>query len=349
MSGVLYAEESWNPLARTVELTEDRLRIGGRHTPVPELNLAAMAEAFLSGHWLGGGGTVRALAALGPATAIVPVTRISGSTHPVRVRRAAEFAHALGELAVRRVGGPGAVAALTEVARTEGVPLWIARRIAPGPAGTIAVAVDRRSARVDVWSASAPAVRLRAPYGVSPDRRIRDRGLVLTVGEVPASLAVTADRRRSRCAVTVDIPYRRWELRREDARTSRLLCNGRPVAFLGRPQPGRARGTPLQPLADVWHQGGDPLDAVMAHAVAAAFGLGDGTGAVRFRTRPVPSRGESVWSDPWYSNLGSGTYDNGPGGGGEWDSVGGWDGGGGGSDGGGGGGDGGGGGGGGGD
>ncbi|MFG2192908.1 hypothetical protein [Streptomyces sp. NPDC048639] len=342
MHGVLYAEESWNPLARTVELTEDRLRIGSRYTPLSELNLAAMAEAYLSRQWLGGGGALRALTALGSGTGIVPITRITGSTHPVRVRRAAEFAYVLGELAVRRVGGPGAVAALAEVARAEGVPLWIARRIAPGPgaAGTIAVAVDRRTARVDVWSASAPVVRVRAPYGVSPDRRIPDRGLVLTVGEVRAALVVTAERRRSRCAVTVGIPYRYWELRREGARASRLMCNGHPVALLARPRPGAGRGMLLQPLADVWHQGADPLDAVMAHAVAAAFGLGDGTGAVRFRSRPLPSRGESVWSDPWYSDLGSGAYDNSPGGGGEWDSggSGGGDGGGGGSDGGGGGG-----------
>ncbi|MEV6314795.1 hypothetical protein [Streptomyces sp. NPDC051776] len=332
MSGVLYTEQAWNPLARTVELTEERLRVGARDTPVSELNMAAMAEAYLSGQWLGGGGAVRPLAALAPGKGIVPVTRITGSTHPVTVRRAAEFAHVLGESAVRRVGGPGAVAALSEVALAEGVPLWIARRIAPGPAGTIAVAVDRRSARVDVWSASAPAVRLRAPYGVSPDRRIPDRGLVLTVGEVRAALVVTADRRRPRCAVTVDIPYRRWELRRENSRASRLMCNGHQVALLARPRPGAGRGMLLQPLADAMHQGTDPLDAVMAHAVAAAFGLGDGTGTVRFRTRPLPSRGESVWSDPWYTNLGSGACDNGPGGGGEWDGggSGGFDGGGGG-------------------
>ncbi|MFS8666100.1 MAG: hypothetical protein LOD84_10585, partial [Limnochordales bacterium] len=59
LSRVLYGEQSWNPLARTVELTEERLRVGRRATPLEELHLAAMAEAFQRGQWLGGGGTER--------------------------------------------------------------------------------------------------------------------------------------------------------------------------------------------------------------------------------------------------------------------------------------------------
>ena len=59
MSQVLYGERSWNPLARTVELTGDQLRRGGRATPLGELNLGAMAEAFRRGSWLGGGGAHR--------------------------------------------------------------------------------------------------------------------------------------------------------------------------------------------------------------------------------------------------------------------------------------------------
>lgn len=59
MNQVLYRERSRNPLARTVRLTEDGLRRGGRTTPLDELNLAAMAEAFLRGCWLGGGGAER--------------------------------------------------------------------------------------------------------------------------------------------------------------------------------------------------------------------------------------------------------------------------------------------------
>ncbi|WAX81349.1 hypothetical protein [Streptomyces sp. KMM 9044] len=46
MSRMLYGEQSWNPLARTVEFSGDRLRRGGRSTPLSELNLHAMAEAF---------------------------------------------------------------------------------------------------------------------------------------------------------------------------------------------------------------------------------------------------------------------------------------------------------------
>ncbi|MGW2243838.1 hypothetical protein ACWCWG_15605, partial [Streptomyces hirsutus] len=61
VSQVFYGERSRNPLARTVELTGDRLRRGGRITPLGELNLGAMAEAFRRGFWLGGGGTERPL------------------------------------------------------------------------------------------------------------------------------------------------------------------------------------------------------------------------------------------------------------------------------------------------
>jgi hypothetical protein len=151
MSQVLYEERSRNPLARTVELTEGGLRRGGRTTPLAELNLGAMAEAYLRGCWLGGGGAERSLASLPQGSGTVPVTRVTGTTTPLRVRRAADFARALGELAVRRCGGVEQVGVLFVRAHAEGVPLWIARRYAPGPAGPVAVAVDRRSVRVDVW------------------------------------------------------------------------------------------------------------------------------------------------------------------------------------------------------
>ncbi|WP_406726278.1 hypothetical protein WJ438_18760 [Streptomyces sp. GD-15H] len=61
------------------------------------------------------------------------------------------------------------MATLADRARSEGVPLWIARRFAPGPAGPVAVAVDRRLIRVDVWGPHAPVVRIRAPYGFHRD------------------------------------------------------------------------------------------------------------------------------------------------------------------------------------
>ncbi|MEU0945481.1 hypothetical protein ABZ379_22230 [Streptomyces canus] len=58
---VLYSERSWNPLARTVELNEDGLRVGGWTMPLSELDLGAMAEAFQRGCWLGGSGAERPL------------------------------------------------------------------------------------------------------------------------------------------------------------------------------------------------------------------------------------------------------------------------------------------------
>ncbi|MGN7140313.1 hypothetical protein [Streptomyces pseudogriseolus] len=102
---VLYGERSRNPLARTVRLTEDALRRGGRTTPLEELNLAAMAEAFLRGAWLGGGGAERPLTSLPEGAGAVPVTRATGTCAPLKVRQAPAFARALGELAVGRCGG----------------------------------------------------------------------------------------------------------------------------------------------------------------------------------------------------------------------------------------------------
>ncbi|MFJ8444825.1 hypothetical protein [[Kitasatospora] papulosa] len=178
MSQVLYGERSWNPPAQTVELTEERLRRGGRTTPLDELNLGATAEAYRRGYWPGGGGAERPLDRLAESSGIVPLTRVTGTTTPLKVREAAAFARAFGELAVRRCGGPGQVAALADRARAEGVPLWIARRLAGGPAGPVAVAVDRRLVRVDVWGPHAPAVRIRAPHGFHEDVQGPSKGCV---------------------------------------------------------------------------------------------------------------------------------------------------------------------------
>lgn len=350
MSQVLYAERSRNPLARTAELTEDRLRRGAWTTPLDELNLAAMADAYLRGRWLGGGGTERPLDQLPQGSGAVPVTRVTGTTKPLPVRRAAEFAHALGELAVRGSGGPEQVAALAARARAEGVPLWMARRFAPGPAGPIAVVVDRRLVQVDVWGPHAPAVRLRAPSGYQPHPRDPSGGLVLTVGPVHARLELRRTFRKSKSGVEIGTPERHWTLRRENAESSWLLRDDRRVALLTRP-PRRAEpapGTVLLPLAAVHHESPDPLDAVMAHAVAVSFGLGDTTGTARFRQRPRWADDDTpTWDTSWFSNLGRGRDDNEPGGGDGWgsdggdagDGGGGGDSGGGGGDGGGGGGD----------
>lgn len=245
MSQVLYGERSWNPLARTVELTEDRLRRGARTTPLSELNLGAMAEAFQRGCWLGGGGAERPMERLAEGTGVIPVTRVTGTATPVRVRQAAEFARKLGELAVRRCGGPDQVAALAAQARVEGVPLWIARRFAPGPAGPITVAVDRRLVRVDVWGPHAPVVRIRAPHGFHPDVPEPSKGLRLTVDDVTAELALKKKLRKSKSSVEVRLRGQRWVLRRENAASSWLLRDERRVALLARPPrrrcPSRAR------------------------------------------------------------------------------------------------------------
>ncbi|MFJ8535602.1 hypothetical protein [Streptomyces sp. NPDC093591] len=331
MSQVRYSEQSWNPLARTVELTEDRLRNGGRSTPLSELNLGAMAEAFLRGCWLGGGGSERPLQRLTHGTGVVPVTRVTGTTSPVRVRQAAEFAHRLGELAVWRCGGPDQVAALATLARAEGVPLWIARRIAPGPAGPIAVAVDRRLVRVDVWGPHAPAVRIRAPYGFRRDAPDPAQGLRLTIGDVAAELELSKKLRRSKSSVEVRLPGQHWVLRRENAVSSRLLRNERPVALLERPprRPVLEPGAVLRPLSPVRYESPDPLDAVMAQAFAVAFGLGDTTGWARFRSQRRPLDGgepialDEWWDRAWFSNLGNSSADNEPGGGDGWGGDGG--------------------------
>src|SRR5690606_4316050 len=88
----------------------------------------------------------------------------------------------------------------------------------------------------------------------------------------------------------------------------------------------------LLPLTPVRLDGGDALDAVMAHFFAVSFGIGDTTGSARFRSRrprpaPVglggePLAAEEDWDRPWFTNLGSGAEDNEPGGGG-WGSDGG--------------------------
>ncbi|MFJ5775231.1 hypothetical protein [Streptomyces sp. NPDC093094] len=318
VSQVLYRERSWNPLARTVELTDDGLRRGGRDMPSDELNLAAMAEAFRRGYWLGGGGTERPLGDLAAGPGVVPVTRVTGTTRPLKARRAAEFARALGEFAVRRCGGADEVAALAARARTEGVPLWIARRFAPGPAGPIAVAVERSLVRVDVWGPDAPVVRIRAPYGFRRAGHDRSHGLRLSVGGAPAEVGFRR-RRESGDRVEISLSGRRWELRREDTKSSWLLRDDRRVALLTRPRRRRRPepGGVLLPLGPVRYEGADPLDAVMAQAVAVAFGIGDTTGAARFRDerRRRSNGGDPVaadewWERPWFSNLGKGRDDN---------------------------------------
>ncbi|WP_424852146.1 hypothetical protein [Streptomyces sp. SAI-170] len=331
MSRVLYAERSWNPLARTVELTEDGLRRGSRTTPLSELNLGAMAEAYRRGQWLGGGGSERPLERLADGPGVVPVTRATGTARPVKVRDAAGFARELGELAVRVCGGPEQVAALGARARAEGVPLWIARRFAPGPAGPIAVAVDRHLVRVDVWGPQAPVVRIRAPYGFHGQASDPSLGLRATVGEEPAQLGLQRKLRKSKSYAQLRMSGRLWVLRRENARSSWLWRDDRRVALLTRPprRPDMEPDSVLLPLTPVRYESPDPLDAVLAQAFAVTFGLGDTTGTARFRSERRRSIGgepvavDEWWDRPWFSNLGSGGEDNESGGGDGWGSDGG--------------------------
>ncbi|MFJ5711355.1 hypothetical protein [Streptomyces sp. NPDC093105] len=333
MTEILYGERSRNPLARTVELTETGIRRGGRTTPLGELNLAAMAEAYRRGQWLGGGGSERPLERLEEGAGVVPLTRVSGTSTPLKVRRAADFARQLGELAVRLSGGPERVAELGRRAAAEGVPLWLARRTAPGPTGDVTVAVDRRLVRVDVWGPYAPVVRIRAPFGFHPDEAHPSRGLTLTVGDTPAELHLERRKlRKSRSFVQAELPGQRWELWRQSATSSRLFRDGRQVALLARPPRRRPSARPdelLLPLGPVGLETSDPLDAVMAHAFSAAFGLGDTTGLARFPAQWRPSEGyepaatDTDWLRPWFSNLGTSSADNEPGGGDGWGSDGG--------------------------
>ncbi|MGP3966438.1 hypothetical protein [Streptomyces sp. 6N223] len=332
----IFEDRSWNPRVANIRLTESWLEIDSRNMPLSELNAAAMADAYLRGFWLGGGGSERHLSTIPADTGVVPLIRITGSSRPVRTRRAAEFAQRLGELMVRTCGGPEAVAAHAQRAAAEGVPLWITRRYAQGPAGPVTVTVDRRLVRADVWGPGAPAIRLRGPYGTQAGPRTYQR-LTVTVGEAQAQLGVVDVGRKSRRSVALQTAYDRWELWRRDHAASRLTRNGHPVAVLGRPS-GAARSQQLVlPLAHVWHESDDPLDAVMAHFFAVCFGLGDGTGRVRFgRRRQLPeveldiTEFASTWERSWHTGLGHGSYDSGPGGSGD-----GWSGDGGGGDGGG--------------
>lgn len=117
------------------------------------------------------------------------------------------------------------------------MPLWIARRHAPGPAGPagpVTVAVDRRQIRVDVWGPHAPAVRLRAPHGFLGNDSVGGTGLVLTVGDTVARLVLRKKFRKSRSTVEIGLPDRQWTLRRVNAVASRLFRGGRPVALLVR-------------------------------------------------------------------------------------------------------------------
>ncbi|MFC1227904.1 hypothetical protein ACIGW5_25980 [Streptomyces prasinus] len=218
--------------------------------------------------------------------------------------------------------------ALAARARAEGVPLWIARRFAQGPAGPVTVTVDRRLVRVDVWGPGAPAVRIRAPRGFHPDSPEPGKGLRLTVGEVAAELVLRKRLRKSKSSVEVRLPDRSWVLSRKDAESSWLLRDERRVALLARPSRRPEQATVLLPLAPVRYESPDPLDAVMAQVFAVAFGLGDTTGSARFRSKYRPGdghepAGDASWDRPWFSNLGRGRDDNEPGGGDGWGSDGG--------------------------
>ncbi|MFF0727509.1 hypothetical protein [Streptomyces sp. NPDC004134] len=322
MSGdetVVYAEKSWHPRAAKVRLTTDTLSAGrGPRVRVRDMNLMAMAEAYLRGKWLGGRGMERELARIRNGPGVVPLIHVTGSAHVIRVRQAAAFARALGELAVELSGGPREVTAARRRAEEEGVPLWMARRSAAGPhGGLVTVAVDRRLIRADVWAEDAPgtpAVRLRGEAGLTNEElQTRNPPLTVTVAGRPAVLTVLDSSVRGWVAVLRTVKVQ-WELEGRDVESSRLLRGGRPVALLTRRQDWEVRYAPVEPLMDVRYETADPLDAVVAHFFGAVCGAGDENALIRLGTmHPVQdpygtggtdgaSRG---WDDPWPTNLGS--------------------------------------------
>jgi len=308
---VVYEDKTWNPLLSSVRLTASEAKLGICRMPAQELNTAAMADAYLRGRWLGGGGMEHALEEIPKENGTVPVTRASGSCAPFKVRQPAALVAHLGPWAVRACGGAEAVAAAAQRAAAEGVPLWMAQRTAYGPAGALlAVAVDRRSVRADVWGPDAPAVRLRGRAGPRIDQRAMAAQLAVSVGESAAELTAVepgagpAADPGGRVAVRTE--WGTWELVRQHDRSSRLLRDGRPVAWLVRPAPAPDDAL-LLPLADVRYETPDPLDAVMAHFFAVSFGLGKWTGVVRFGSHsdfPLPEPGEpQQWEQPWHTGL----------------------------------------------
>ncbi|RMI25202.1 hypothetical protein, partial [Streptomyces triticirhizae] len=203
-------------------------------------------------------------------------------------------------------------------AAAEGVPLWIARRQAPGPHGRpVWVAVDRRLVRADVWTEDAPPARLRGPRGWTAEPNDPVRGLTVTVGAWPATLGATLGWRKSKRSLSLAAGGAVWRLTRDDATSSRLLRDERPVALLSRPATidTLVAEDALLPLARVAHESADPVDAVVAHLCGVAFGLGDATGTVRFGSRRQPPDEDEplVWELPWHTGLGRGRDDSGPG------------------------------------
>ncbi|MFI6055219.1 hypothetical protein ACIBCO_34670 [Streptomyces violascens] len=207
----------------------------------------------------------------------------------------------------------------------------MARRYAPGPAGQVGVAVDRRLVRVDVWGPGAPPVRIRAPHGYPSSTADQAQGLRMTVGDTPAALVLKKKLRKSKSYARARLPQGVWELRRASYTSSWLLRDELRVALIQQPprRPDLDPGTVLLPLAPVHYESPDPLDAVMAQAFAVAFGLGDTTGTARFRLQRQASRAsepvatDDAWDRPWFSNLGSSGDDNEPGGSDGWGSDGG--------------------------
>lgn len=330
---MLYAEKSWNPLAAAVQLTNWTLRIGLRQTPLTELNLVAMADAYQRGQWLGGGGALRPLHALPADSGIVPITRFTGSAKPLKVKEARAFADALGRLAVQHSGGPAAVAQQAALAAQHQVPLWLARRTAVSPSGPVTVTVDRRLVRADVWAQGLPAVRLRGPRGLLANRQDPTADIRVFVESDPtgsptgsrpaeqALLSTTESWRKSRRSLTVHTHGTGvWTLTRHNARSSWLSHNGQQVALLTRPTPAAGhRAAELQPLTEVRYETHSPMAPVMAHFFGVSFGIGDLTGKVRFGSRRPDSdggdggpdgAGDASWSRPWFTSLGGGRDDS---------------------------------------
>lgn len=306
---VVFEDRTWHPLRSSVRLTDREVKLSICRMPPEELNVVAMADAYLRGRWLGGGGMERALEEIPKGHGTVPITRVTGACAPFTVRHASALVGHLGPWLVRASGGAQAVEAAMERAAHEGVPLWITRRTAPGPAGEVRVAVDRRSVRADVWGPNAPAVRLRGRLAERTNQRTLAAQAAVSVGDTPASLSVVEPGVFSpgRGQVTLTTEQGCWELVHQDNRSSRLARDGHPVAWLIRPPRGRNDAL-LLPLADVRLETPDPLDAVMAHFFAVSCGLGKHTGVLRFgihrRAGPLPKPNDpDQWGRSWHTGL----------------------------------------------
>ncbi|MFR9725639.1 hypothetical protein ACL02R_20055 [Streptomyces sp. MS19] len=229
MTRPVHGEPGRFPPRHRVRPDERHLRDGRyawRRVPLDDLHLAAMANAYPHGRWPGG-----------------------SSTRPLRVRRGPRSS----------CGGsanwPYAAVADRKVsqhtpprAAREGVPLRMARRGAPGPAGPVVVTLDR-----------VPVARLRTRLAA---------GRTLTPGTARASLVPLPDR-YGPPPIAVIAPGRYWTLRRTAPRSSAPRRDVAPPA----PSGGRRLLRPLTPVrSETGATGEEAVDRAAGEAAGSPLG-----------------------------------------------------------------------------